>query len=61
MNLLDINFYQLLPTTSIGNELGHQKRIQMLILGFKESRRQKEALLAGNCETTLTTYRGQEL
>ena len=56
MNLLDINFYQLLPTTSIGNELGHQKRIQMLIVGgFKELRRQKEALLAGNCETTPTT------
>ena len=53
MNLPDINFYQLLPTTSIGNELGHQKRIQMLI--FKELRRQKEALLAGNCETTPTT------
>ena len=55
MNLLDINFYQLLPTTSIGNELGHQKRIQLLILGFKELKRQKEALLAGNCETTPTT------
>ena len=55
MNLLDINFYQHLPTTSVGNELGHQKRIQLLILGFKELRRQKEALLAGNCQTTPTT------
>ena len=29
-------FYQLLHTTSVGNELGQQMRIQMLILGFKE-------------------------
>ena len=28
-------FYQLLPTTSVGNEYGQQRRIQMLILGFK--------------------------
>ena len=33
MNLLDI--YQLLPTTSVGNELGQQMRIQILISGFK--------------------------
>ena len=28
--------YQLLPTTSIGNEWGQQMRNQILILGFKE-------------------------
>ena len=28
-------FYQLLPTTSVGNEKGQQMRIQILILGFK--------------------------
>ena len=28
-------FYQLLPTTSVGNEWGQQMRIQILILGFK--------------------------
>ena len=27
--------YQLLPTTSVGNEYGQQMRIQILILGFK--------------------------
>ena len=27
-------FYQLLPTTSVGNEYGQQMRIQILILGF---------------------------
>jgi len=37
MNLLDI--YQLLPTTSVGNEKGKQMRIQILILGFKGLRR----------------------
>ena len=28
-------FYQLLPTTSVGNKWGQQMRIQILILGFK--------------------------
>ena len=28
-------FYQLLPTTSVGNELGQSMRIQILILGLK--------------------------
>ena len=28
-------FYQLLPTASVGNELGQQMRIQILILWFK--------------------------
>ena len=28
-------FYQLLPTTFVGNEWGWQMRIQILILGFK--------------------------
>ena len=28
-------FYQLLPTTSVGNEYGQQMRFQVLILGFK--------------------------
>ena len=28
-------FYQLLPTTSVGNKWGQQTRIQVLILGFK--------------------------
>ena len=28
-------FYQLLPTTSLGNEHWQQKRIQILILGSK--------------------------
>ena len=28
-------FYQLLPTTSVGNEWGQQMRIQILIFGFK--------------------------
>ena len=28
-------FYQLLPTTSVGNEEGQQLRIQILILEFK--------------------------
>ena len=28
-------FYQLLPTTSVGNEEGQQMRIHILILGFK--------------------------
>ena len=30
-----VTFYQLLPTTSLGNEKGQQMRIQMLILWFK--------------------------
>ena len=37
MNLLDI-FNQLLPTTSVGNEYEQQMRIQILILGLKESK-----------------------
>ena len=28
-------FYQLLPTTSVGNEEGQQLRVQILILEFK--------------------------
>ena len=28
-------FYQLLPSTSVGNEYGQQMRIQILILGFE--------------------------
>ena len=28
-------FYQLLPTTSVGNRQGQQMRIQILIVGFK--------------------------
>ena len=28
-------FYQILPTTSVGNEQGQQMRVQILILGFK--------------------------
>ena len=28
-------FYQLLPTTPVGNEAGQQMRIHLLILGFK--------------------------
>ena len=32
-------FYQLLPTTSVGNEWGQQMRIQILILGFKGLKR----------------------
>ena len=28
-------FYQLLPTTSVGNEWGQQLRIQILMLGIK--------------------------
>ena len=33
LNFLDI--LSISPTTSVGNELGEQMRIQLLILGFK--------------------------
>ena len=39
-------FYQLLPTTSVGNEYGQQMRIQILILRFKGLRR-SERIMAG--------------
>ena len=35
MNLFWLTFYQLLPTTSVGNKYGQQMRIQILILGCK--------------------------
>ena len=40
-------FYQLLPTTFVGNEWGQQMRIQILILGLKGLRE----FLFGVCDS----------
>ena len=42
-------FYQLLPTTSVGNEYGQQMRIQILIPGFIGLKRETNRQHAENC------------